>query len=123
MSSFTRLSMARGVASPAPASLPKASFTKVVGENSTTRTGVHDNQQRSYGCVSMHPPFVRMLTGGQTMIFPYSRGRSTTFDTSVFLFPRGIVLLAEPSCLEPLESELAVQVEYDMDEQGNDCQS
>lgn len=82
------LIMARGVASPAPASLPKVSFIKVVGENSTTRTGVHDNQQRSYGCVSMHSPLVRMLTGGQTMIFPYSRGRSTTFDTSVFLFPR-----------------------------------
>ncbi|KAI9440789.1 hypothetical protein H4582DRAFT_1939406 [Lactarius indigo] len=41
--------MARGVASPSPASLPKVSFVKVSGENSTTRSGVHDNQQRSYG--------------------------------------------------------------------------
>lgn len=81
--------MARGVASPAPASLPKASFIKIVGENSTTRTGVHDNQQRSYGCVSTQQfPLVRVLTGRQTMIFPYSRGRNITFDTSVFLFPR-----------------------------------
>src|SRR5260370_630801 len=45
--------MARGVASPAPAYLPRVSFVKVVGEDSTTRSGVHDNQQRSYGCVSM----------------------------------------------------------------------
>ena len=43
--------MARGVASPAPASLPRVSFVKIVGENSATRAGVHDNQQRSYGCV------------------------------------------------------------------------
>ena len=46
-------SMARGVASPSPASLPKVSFVKVIGENPTTRSGVHDNQQRSYGCMRM----------------------------------------------------------------------
>lgn len=45
--------MARGVASPSPASLPKVSFIKVTGENPTARSGVHDNQQRSYGCTRM----------------------------------------------------------------------
>lgn len=43
--------MARGVASPGPPTLPRVSFIKVVGENPATRTGVHDNQQRSYGCM------------------------------------------------------------------------
>ena len=50
---FGVYSMARGVASPSPASLPNVSFVKVTGENPTTRSGVHDNQQRSYGCTRM----------------------------------------------------------------------
>ncbi|KAH9046032.1 PHD-zinc-finger like domain-containing protein [Lactarius hengduanensis] len=79
--------MARGVASPSPASLPKVSFVKVSGENSTTRSGVHDNQQRSYG---------------------YN-------DFSLFERPQHYIRY-----IEPLESELAVQVEYDMDEQDQD---
>ncbi|KAH9066917.1 PHD-zinc-finger like domain-containing protein [Lactarius vividus] len=79
--------MARGVASPSPASLPKVSFVKVSGENSTTRSGVHDNQQRSYG---------------------YN-------DFSLFERPQHYIRY-----IEPLESELAVQVEYDMDEQDQE---
>lgn len=55
--------MARGVASPAPASLPRVSFVKVVGEDSTTRSGVHDNQQRSYGCASIRFSLAHLLTG------------------------------------------------------------
>ncbi|KAI9513021.1 PHD-zinc-finger like domain-containing protein [Russula earlei] len=78
--------MARGVASPAPASLPRVLFVKVVGENST-RAGVHDNQQRSYG---------------------YN-------DFSLFERPQHYVRY-----IEPLETELAVQVEYDMDEQDQE---
>ena len=54
-------SMARGVASPSPASLPKVSFVKVTGENPTTRSGVHDNQQRSYGCTRMCSSLTRVL--------------------------------------------------------------
>lgn len=46
--------MARGVASPSPASLPKVSFIKITGENPTARSGVHDNQQRSYGCTRIY---------------------------------------------------------------------
>ncbi|KAI0294314.1 hypothetical protein B0F90DRAFT_1757461 [Multifurca ochricompacta] len=79
--------MARGVASPAPISLPKVSFVKVVGEGSTARSGVHDNQQRSYG---------------------YN-------DFSLFERPQHYIRY-----IEPLEAELAVQVEYDMDEQDQD---
>ncbi|KAI9451944.1 hypothetical protein BJY52DRAFT_1295769 [Lactarius psammicola] len=79
--------MARGVASPSPASLPKVSFVKVSGENLTTRSGVHDNQQRSYG---------------------YN-------DFSLFERPQHYIRY-----IEPLESELAVQVEYDMDEQDQE---
>ncbi|KAI0251381.1 hypothetical protein BJV78DRAFT_1275310 [Lactifluus subvellereus] len=79
--------MARGVASPGPASLPRVSFIKVVGESSTTRSGVHDNQQRSYG---------------------YN-------DFSLFERPQHYIRY-----IEPLESELAVQVEYDMDEQDQE---
>lgn len=79
--------MARGVASPSPASFPKVSFVKVSGENSTTRSGVHDNQQRSYG---------------------YN-------DFSLFERPQHYIRY-----IEPLESELAVQVEYDMDEQDQE---
>ncbi|KAH9971755.1 hypothetical protein BGW80DRAFT_1319898 [Lactifluus volemus] len=79
--------MARGVASPAPASLPKVSFVKIVGESSTARSGVHDNQQRSYG---------------------YN-------DFSLFERPQHYIRY-----IEPLESELAVQVEYDMDEQDQE---
>jgi hypothetical protein len=79
--------MARGVASPSPASLPKVSFVKVTGENPTARSGVHDNQQRSYG---------------------YN-------DFSLFERPQHYIRY-----IEPLESELAVQVEYDMDEQDQE---
>ncbi|KAH9962699.1 hypothetical protein BC827DRAFT_1197683 [Russula dissimulans] len=79
--------MARGVASPVPPSLPKVSFVKIVGENSATRAGVHDNQQRSYG---------------------YN-------DFSLFERPLHYIRY-----IEPLESELAVQVEYDMDEQDQE---
>ncbi|KAF8270626.1 PHD-zinc-finger like domain-containing protein [Lactarius quietus] len=79
--------MARGVASPSPASLPKVSFIKVTGENPTARSGVHDNQQRSYG---------------------YN-------DFSLFERPQHYIRY-----IEPLESELAVQVEYDMDEQDQE---
>ncbi|KAH9987165.1 PHD-zinc-finger like domain-containing protein [Russula compacta] len=79
--------MARGVASPGPATLPRVSFVKVVGENPATRTGVHDNQQRSYG---------------------YN-------DFSLFERPQHYIRY-----IEPLESELAVQVEYDMDEQDQE---
>lgn len=79
--------MARGVASPSPASLPKVSFVKVIGENPTARSGVHDNQQRSYG---------------------YN-------DFSLFERPQHYIRY-----IEPLESELAVQVEYDMDEQDQE---
>jgi len=61
---------------------------------------------------------VLVLTGRQTTTFPYSRDHNTTFDILVCLFSRQHILRAEPGCLEPLESELAVQVEYDMDEQG-----
>jgi hypothetical protein len=53
--------MARGVASPSPASLPNVSFVKVTGENPTTRSGVHDNQQRSYGCTRMCYSHTRVL--------------------------------------------------------------
>ena len=42
--------MARGVASPAPTPLPKVSFVKVEDDLSTQPQGVHDQQQRSYGC-------------------------------------------------------------------------
>jgi hypothetical protein len=55
--------MARGVASPAPTSLPRVSFVKVVGEDSATRSGVHDNQQRSYGCASIRFSPAHLLTG------------------------------------------------------------
>jgi hypothetical protein len=55
------LSMARGVASPSPVSLPKVSFVKVTGENPTARSGVHDNQQRSYGCTRMCYSLARVL--------------------------------------------------------------
>lgn len=59
--------------------------------------------------------------------------RSSDNDFSLFERPQHYIryigmaifwmtyLGAEPSCSEPLESELAVQVEYDMDEQGGDC--
>jgi len=55
--------MARGVASPAPSSLPKVSFVKIIGENSATRAGVHDNQQRSYGCLWVRLPLIQVLIG------------------------------------------------------------
>ncbi|KAF8475395.1 PHD-zinc-finger like domain-containing protein [Russula ochroleuca] len=79
--------MARGVVSPVPASLPRVSFIKIVGEDSATRAGVHDNQQRSYG---------------------YN-------DFSLFERPQHYIRY-----IEPLDSELAVQVEYDMDEQDQE---
>lgn len=49
---------------------------------------------------------------------PNFRDRSITSDTAVDRLPprtSGTLLI---SFLEPLERELAVQVEYDMDEQG-----
>ncbi|KAL6297851.1 PHD-zinc-finger like domain-containing protein [Sparassis latifolia] len=79
--------MARGVASPAPAPLPKVSFVKVQDDTTNQPTGVHDQQARSYG---------------------YN-------DFSDFRRPEHYIRY-----IEPLESELAVQVEYDMDEQDQE---
>lgn len=52
------------------------------------------------------------------MMAPSFRDRSITFDTVVsrlLVWMSGILLKV---FVEPLERELAVQVEYDMDEQG-----
>ena len=46
------------------------------------------------------------------------RDRSITFDTVVCWLLVGILGVLLTVFLEPLERELAVQVEYDMDEQG-----
>ena len=46
------------------------------------------------------------------------RGQSITFDTAVGRFLAEMLVILSTLFLEPLERELAVQVEYDMDEQG-----
>ena len=46
------------------------------------------------------------------------RGQSITFDTAVEMFLSEMLVILSTLFLEPLERELAVQVEYDMDEQG-----
>jgi len=49
---------------------------------------------------------------------PNFRDRSITFGTAVDRLLAGMSGILLTSFLEPLERELAVQVEYDMDEQG-----
>lgn len=49
---------------------------------------------------------------------PNSRDRSITSDTVVEELSAVIFGTLQTMFLEPLERELAVQVEYDMDEQG-----
>ncbi|THH11516.1 hypothetical protein EW146_g8014 [Bondarzewia mesenterica] len=79
--------MARGGHSPAPAALPKVSFVKVDDDFTKERSGVHDQQSRSYG---------------------YN-------DLASFHRPEAYI-----HYIEPLENELAKQVEYDMDEQDKE---
>ena len=113
--------MARGVEVVAP--LPKVSFVKIEDDTCSKPAGVADNTARGFGCecISLGLParfkryhaFVPQITMVQS-----SKDRSIIFGTAVRkLFPRafGILLIAP---LEPLERELAAQVEYDMDEQG-----
>jgi hypothetical protein len=60
-----------------------------------------------------------LLTGVQTTISLCLKDPSTTFGTLVRAIPCTVQCFgAERIEAEPLESELAVQVEYDMDEQG-----
>lgn len=113
--------MARGVEVVAP--LPKVSFVKIDDDTLSKPAGVTDNTARGFGCkyISVEPPagfershpFVPQIT----MVLN-SRDRSITFGTAVerlFTVIFGALLTVLP---EPLERELAVQVEYDMDEQG-----
>ena len=59
----------------------------------------------------------------QTTTFPSSEGQITTFVTSVLKTLHCLPTRADSWCSEPLESDLAVQVEYDMDEQGQSTRS
>ena len=114
--------MARGPSTPAtPAPLPKVSFVKVQDDGSTKPAGVHDGQARSYGCASYMSEGVMHTdsSGPQTMVSQTSPGQNIILGI--------LVCSCDHLCLdsiyhgdvtEPLESELAVQVEYDMDEQG-----
>lgn len=113
--------MARGAHSPAP-TLPKVSFVKVEDDFSKKAAGVHDQQQRSYGCA-----FCRCFHADGDL--------STFIDNDFAEFQRpdayihyiGVSPRASTATkfailyflhAEPLEVELAKQVEYDMDEQG-----
>ena len=49
---------------------------------------------------------------------PNFRDQTITFDTAVGRLFSGILGISPIIFPEPLEKELAVQVEYDMDEQG-----
>ena len=113
--------MARGVEVVAP--LPKVSFVKIDDDTLSKPAGVADNTARGFGCkcISVEPPvgFERShpFLPQITMVLN-SRDRSITFGTAVerlFTVIFGALLTVLP---EPLERELAVQVEYDMDEQG-----
>jgi len=67
--------------------------------------------------VPHHVPF---QLHSQTMISLNSGGQNITFDTLVcsYLCWIAFSIMTITLLAEPLESELAVQVEYDMDEQG-----
>jgi len=111
--------MARGVEAVAP--LPKVSFVKIDDDTLSKPAGVADNTARGFGCA-----FVS-FAGGPRVI---SRVRALDNDGSEFQRPDHYIRysgrMVVPCGLrnltnvfpEPLEKELAVQVEYDMDEQG-----
>ena len=112
--------MARGVEAVAP--LPKVSFVKIDDDTLSKPAGVADNTARGFGCECFFS--ITEKAGAilcfvpQTTTVPNFRDRSITFGTAVCKLLMGaseILLMRLP---EPLERELAVQVEYDMDEQG-----
>ena len=113
--------MARGVEVVAP--LPKVSFVKIDDDTLSKPAGVADNTARGFGCeyfsVGLPAGFERShLFVPQITMAPNFRGRSTTFGTVVEMLFAVVFRIRLTRFLEPLERELAVQVEYDMDEQG-----
>lgn len=64
--------------------------------------GVHDAQARSFGCA-----FILLVSQIHIYLFPLVN------DMEDFHLPDHYIRY-----IEPIESELAAQVEYDMDEQG-----
>ncbi|KAF7794968.1 hypothetical protein EIP86_006111 [Pleurotus ostreatoroseus] len=89
--------MARGGASPVPSALPVVSFTKIDDEFSSKRISIPEQSIRAYGFFK-----------GQiiTLVTLVCTRRALSCELNML-----------KSITEPLESELAVQVEYDMDEQ------
>ena len=95
--------MVRGRTSPGPQgpALPKVEFEKVEDDTSTPPSGVHDHQARSYGCECQRKRFFSIS--------------DATLDNDFSDFRRPAHYIRH---IEPLEMDLARQVEYDMDEQG-----
>ncbi|CCM01322.1 uncharacterized protein FIBRA_03371 [Fibroporia radiculosa] len=96
--------MARGPASPPPTPLPKVSFMKVQDEFSSYPMGVHDAQAKTYGYNELtdfkRPEhYIRYIGMVDFMLLLQAVALRTS---------------------EPLESDLATQVEYDMDEQDHE---
>lgn len=116
--------MARGKTSPAPApALPVVSFTKVLDGPSNKRAGVTDAHARSFGCAFVYVPrVVTVLIRGYAQIttIPTFEGQIGIYATSVRGLPGSALCAHVLDGLEPLESDLAVQVEYDMDEQDQE---
>lgn len=113
--------MARGVEVVAP--LPKVSFVRIDDDTLSKPAGVADNTARGFGCehVSFGSPTDFGLSHGftpQITMVPSFKDRSITFDIAVERFFAGMSEISLTLFPEPLEKELAVQVEYDMDEQG-----
>lgn len=107
-----------GRSSPAVHSLPKVVYEKIEDDVSTQPGGVHDLQARSYGCKCLKLSHRALIDGG------------VDNDFSDFVRPEHYIrhlgmfsvfchfTESHSQLLEHLECDLARQVEYDMDEQG-----
>lgn len=109
-----------GRSSPSIVALPKALFNKIEEDDSTQPGGVHDLQARSYGCQYRSLVLCSDTDGGVDNDFSdFVRPEHYIRHIGEFLFwaPYLSRNLTQVTA-EPLESDLARQVEYDMDEQG-----
>lgn len=114
--------MARGprpTTPPTAPSLPQVEFEII--KHKTERYGVNDSHARSYGCrfpagfelVEAHLFLPQSTIGARILC-----ALIIIFDTSVCVFTLDELVNRSQWSIEPLESDLARQVEYDMDEQG-----
>jgi hypothetical protein len=113
--------MARGVEVAAP--LPKVSFVKIDDDTFSKPAGVAENAVRGFGCECISFYLICRFQGISRVCASDNDGSEFQRPEHYIRYSGRIAASQTPrilltSFLEPLERELAVQVEYDMDEQG-----